>query len=133
MTAEADSGLAETRPRSFIVPDQRALPEMLRESHHCAMSEVIQQAQLRNDNASVMRRVAAGESFVVTVDGRPVADVVPHRHDSRVPRFVPVWELEHALSAIPRPAPAAWRTDIAATDDPLGPDTPTDPFAEAGQ
>ncbi len=35
-----------------------------------AMSVEIRQSVLRNDNAAVMRRVAAGESFVVTVNGR---------------------------------------------------------------
>ena len=45
------------------------------------MSVVIRQSELRNDNAAVMRRVAEGESFVVTVNGRPVADVVPHRRE----------------------------------------------------
>ncbi len=40
--------------------------------------ETISQRQLRNDNAELMRRVEAGESFVVTRNGRPVADLVPH-------------------------------------------------------
>jgi prevent-host-death family protein len=42
------------------------------------MSETISQRQLRNDNAEIMRRVEAGESFVVTRNGKPVADLVPH-------------------------------------------------------
>ena len=42
------------------------------------MSESIPQRQLRNDNAEIMRRVEAGESFVVTRNGKPVADLVPH-------------------------------------------------------
>ena len=42
------------------------------------MAETISQRQLRNDNAEIMRRVEAGESFVVTRNGRPVADLVPH-------------------------------------------------------
>lgn len=42
------------------------------------MAETIGQRQLRNDNAEIMRRVEAGESFVITRNGRPVADLVPH-------------------------------------------------------
>ena len=42
------------------------------------MPEFIAQRQLRNDNAEIMRRVEAGESFVITRNGRPVADLVPH-------------------------------------------------------
>ena len=38
----------------------------------------IAQRELRNDNAEIMRRVEAGESFVVTRNGKPVADLVPH-------------------------------------------------------
>lgn len=109
----------------------RGLLKVLWKRYRCAMSEVIQQSQLRNDNASVMRRVAAGESFVVTINGRPVADVVPHRRGSHLRRFVPVEELAHALSAVARPAPATWRADLAAADRLHGPDVPTDPFAES--
>ena len=71
---------------------------MLRNRYHIAMSVVIQQSELRNDNASVMRRVAEGESFVVTVNGRPVADVVPHRRDTGRRRFVPVAEVAEVFA-----------------------------------
>jgi len=42
------------------------------------MAQTISQRELRNDNAEIMRRVEAGESFVVTRNGKPVADLVPH-------------------------------------------------------
>jgi prevent-host-death family protein len=42
------------------------------------MAETISQRQLRNDNAEIMRRVEAGESFVVTRNGTPIADLLPH-------------------------------------------------------
>jgi prevent-host-death family protein len=35
--------------------------------------------ELRNDTAGVLRRVEAGETVVITVRGKPVADLVPHR------------------------------------------------------
>lgn len=92
------------------------------------MSVRIRQSELRNDNASVMRRVAEGESFVVTVNGRPVADVLPHRRDTGRRRFVPVAELAEAFAAEPVKDPAAWRNDLAAADEIFGPDDPTDPF-----
>jgi antitoxin (DNA-binding transcriptional repressor) of toxin-antitoxin stability system len=41
---------------------------------------------LRNDTAAVLRRVEAGESVVITVRGKPVADLVPHRPEG--PRWV---------------------------------------------
>jgi prevent-host-death family protein len=42
------------------------------------VSTRIGQRELRNDNAQIIARVVAGESFVVTRNGVPVADVVPH-------------------------------------------------------
>jgi len=43
----------------------------------------IPQRELRNDSARVLREVRAGQSYVITVGGVPVADLVPH---SRTPR-----------------------------------------------
>jgi prevent-host-death family protein len=42
------------------------------------VATTISQRELRNDNAEIMRRVEAGESFTVTRNGKPVADLVPH-------------------------------------------------------
>ena len=39
--------------------------------------ERIPQKQLRNDVGDVLRRVEAGETFTVTVAGRPVAELGP--------------------------------------------------------
>lgn len=50
------------------------------------MSETIPQRELRNDVGAVLRRVAEGESFTVTVRGEPVAEIVPLR---RPRAFVP--------------------------------------------
>lgn len=94
------------------------------------MSTEIRQSELRNDNAAVMRRVAAGESFVVTVNGRPVADVIPHRQTGRRRRFVPAADAIAALTASPLSADDAqrWWHDIRAG----GPDVPEDPWARQG-
>ena len=102
---------------------------LLPQRYHCAMSVEIRQSELRNDNASIMRRVAEGESFVVTVNGRAVADVLPHRRVTGKRRFVPVTELAAAFATAPTPDPAAWQADIAAADRFFGADEPTDPFS----
>lgn len=39
--------------------------------------DTIPQKQLRNEVGEVLRRVEAGESFTVTVAGRPVAELRP--------------------------------------------------------
>ena len=52
------------------------------------MPETIGQRQLRNDNAEIMRRVEAGESFVITRNGRPVAELTPRADNpQRRPRY----------------------------------------------
>ena len=101
---------------------------MLHKRYHFAMSVEIRQSELRNDNASVMRRVAAGESFVVTVNGRAVADVTPHRQATGRRRFVPVSELAEAFASEPAPDPTEWRSDLAAAEEMFGSDEVTDPF-----
>jgi prevent-host-death family protein len=93
------------------------------------MATEIRQSELRNDNAAIMRRVGAGESFVVTVNGRPVADVLPHQRDTGRRRFVPVAELAEAFAADPAPDPAAWQADPAEADETFGPDELSDPFS----
>ena len=58
------------------------------------MSEIIAQRDLLNDVGAVLRRVAAGESFTVTVRGVPVARLVPI---SRPRVYVPRDELVDLL------------------------------------
>lgn len=48
------------------------------------MSEVASR-ELRNDTAGVLRRVQAGEEVTVTVNGKPVAQLVPLQRTSRRP------------------------------------------------
>jgi prevent-host-death family protein len=43
----------------------------------CGMTRTIAQRELRNDNAKVIDAVAAGETFVVTRNGEPVAELRP--------------------------------------------------------
>ena len=46
---------------------------------------IIPQRELRNDISSVLRRVEHGESFTITVNGRPVAELGPLRKDGQPP------------------------------------------------
>ncbi len=55
------------------------------------MARTIAQRELRNDNARVIEAVAAGESFVVTRNGVPVAELRPIQQTRRT--FVPTAEL----------------------------------------
>lgn len=47
------------------------------------MTRTIPQRALRNDNAKVMEAVTAGETFVVTRNGEPVAELRPLRSGRR--------------------------------------------------
>jgi prevent-host-death family protein len=50
------------------------------------MAEVASR-QLRNETRSLLNRVEAGEAVTITVDGRPVAELVPvPRRDRWLPR-----------------------------------------------
>jgi prevent-host-death family protein len=42
-----------------------------------AAPQQISQRQLRNDSGAVLRAVEAGETFVITSNGRPVAELRP--------------------------------------------------------
>ena len=90
-----------------------------------SLSEIIKQSQLRNDNAEVMKRVASGESFTVTVNGQPVADLVPHqRHQRRT--VIPAEEMDRLLADDPAIDAQAWRRDTL-------PDDIQDPYRGGGQ
>jgi prevent-host-death family protein len=84
------------------------------------MSEVASR-ELRNDTAGVLRRVAAGEQVVITVNGRQVARLVPVQPARR--RWLPRTELIRRLRVAQ--ADPGLRGDLAdlagdSTDD-LGP------------
>jgi prevent-host-death family protein len=69
----------------------------------------------------VLRRVEAGETVVITVRGKPVADLIPHRHDE--PRWMPREELIELLKT--HSADPGLRDDLKRiagdTPDDLGP------------
>jgi prevent-host-death family protein len=48
--------------------------------------KTIAQRELRNRSGDVLREVERGEQFTITVDGRPVARLVPYQRRQWVPR-----------------------------------------------
>lgn len=89
----------------------------------------IGQRELRNDNAEIIRRVEAGESFTVTRHGKPVADLVPHRRsaeEDRVP--LTVAEALELLRTLPPIDVDRWYRERAEDDEIFGPDVPEDPW-----
>ncbi|WP_258725524.1 type II toxin-antitoxin system Phd/YefM family antitoxin [Cellulomonas sp. NS3] len=79
--------------------------------------------ELRQDASGVLRHVEEGERVVVTVHGRPVADLVPHS-EAR-PMWRPVAELAALFPGVDDPH---WDEDMALVDgaarDPFERDTP---------
>ena len=74
------------------------------------MAKTIAQRQLRNDNAKVIEAVVSGESFVVTRNGVPVAELRPIQLTRRT--FVPASELLLLAAAGPRIDRERFRADL---------------------
>jgi antitoxin (DNA-binding transcriptional repressor) of toxin-antitoxin stability system len=63
------------------------------------MAREVSMRQLRNATASVVADLESGETLTLTVNRRPVADIVPHRAE-RSP-WVPASELRTLLDEAP--------------------------------
>ena len=74
------------------------------------VAKTIAQRELRNDNAKVIEAVAAGESFVVTRNGVPVAELRPIQQTRRT--FVPTAELAALTATGPRIDRERFRADL---------------------
>ena len=74
------------------------------------MVTTIPQRELRNDNARVLAAVAAGESFVITQHGRPIAELRPITDQRRT--FVRTAELAALFREGPAVDAAAFRDDV---------------------
>lgn len=79
--------------------------------------DTISQRELRNDNAEIMRRVEAGESFVITRNGKPVADLLPHRKKRLTGR-----EAQELFRDLPPMDLGRWYSDRDADDEIFGDD-----------
>jgi prevent-host-death family protein len=80
------------------------------------MAKTIPQRELRNNNAGIIEAVAAGESFVITRNGVPVADLTPVRTTRR--RLVPTTELVALFSQGPHIDRQSFREDVDRVIDP---------------
>jgi len=74
------------------------------------MTRTIPQRELRNDNARVIEAVAGGETFVVTRNGVPVAELRPVTATRR--SFLPKAELMTLGAAGPGIDLAQFRADL---------------------
>jgi prevent-host-death family protein len=74
------------------------------------MAKTIPQRELRNDNAKVIDAVVAGESFVVTRNGEPVAELRPIGRTRRT--FVPRSEVASVAMQGPHIDASGFRRDL---------------------
>ena len=80
------------------------------------MATTIPQRTLRNDNAKVMEAVSEGQTFVVTRNGEPVAELRPIVHER--PTFVAKAELLRLIGVGPSVDFARFRNDLDRAIDP---------------
>jgi prevent-host-death family protein len=65
----------------------------------------IPQRELRNDISAILRAVEAGDTFTITVRGRPVARLGPAAEAPGPRRFVPAKDFDRAFADLgPDPA-----------------------------
>jgi len=88
------------------------------------MTRQITQRELRNDSAAILRAVEGGESFILTRNGTPIAEVRPIRRRT----FVPAAELMAAFAHLPKIDYEQFRADI----DEFVDQTPADPHERFG-
>lgn len=97
-----------------------AMIEVLPDDYTRPMGEV-PSGELRDNTADVLRRVQDGERVTITVDGRPVAELVPLQRVERRP--IPLAELAELLER--HQADPGLREDLEVlagdTTDDLGP------------
>ena len=77
------------------------------------MSRIINERELRNQSASVLREVEAGETIVVTRNGTPVAELRP----IRTRQFVLRATISQAAARAPRIDARRFRADLDAVVD----------------
>lgn len=86
------------------------------------MSETLPQRELRNNVSAVLRAAEAGARYTITVDGRPVAELGPHRPRQWVGR-------DAVTGLLATPTDEAALEDVTAHD--LNGDPSHDPWAGA--
>lgn len=78
------------------------------------MNKTITQRELRNDSASVLREVQAGQTLIVTRNGVPVAELRPIQPR----RFAARTAIAAAAARAPRIDAHQFRADVDAVIDP---------------
>lgn len=78
------------------------------------MSKTINQRELRNASAQVLREVQAGQTVVVTRNGQPIAELRPIQPR----RFAPRSSLAEAAASAARIDAKRFRADVDAIVDP---------------
>lgn len=72
------------------------------------MAEIITQRELRNNSGEIMRRLDAGDEFIVTRNGIPVGELKPIRKR----RFVDRGRLQRLFSQLPPESVDDFHRDI---------------------
>lgn len=72
------------------------------------MERSVNQRELRNDSGEIMRAVEAGETFVVTRNGIPMAELRPLRRRTAVPTVAALAEVQR----LPAVDAARLRADV---------------------
>lgn len=82
--------------------------------------ESVSQREMRNNSGELLRRVAQGESVLITNGGVPAAVMVPATSDVRT-HLIAAGRLRAGtgldLSALPAPVPSAWSSDELLAED----------------
>lgn len=81
------------------------------------VAKKITQRELRNDTPAIMRAVEHGESFVLTRNGTPVADLIPHARPAERRRVTGA-DLLAAAETLPRVDAGQFFADIDRYVDP---------------
>jgi prevent-host-death family protein len=74
------------------------------------MAKVIAQRELRNQNAAIMAAVAAGQGFVITRNGTPVAELRPVSPGRQT--FIPRARIIEVAAGSPHIDPVTFKTDL---------------------
>lgn len=78
------------------------------------MTTTITQRELRNSSGEIMRRLDAGETFIVTRAGKPVGELSPFRRE----RFVSAETVADLFHRAPMIDTERFRADLEAIADP---------------
>lgn len=95
--------------------DRRTVANRSNQGYAGPMAKTIAQRELRNDNAKVIEAVTAGETFIVTRNGEPVAELRPITARRRT--FVSRAEIDEMAAAGVRIDHRRFREDLDAALD----------------